>query len=73
MQNVLPLPFVIHNSFSLAITGNNKMAAMYTHLFAHGNDHLHMLWIREEGRGVRSDVVVHDWTDLCGRQNVGQL
>ena len=59
--------------FSSAVMGNNKMVAMCTHLLAHGNDHLHMLWFREEGGGVCSDVVVHDRTDLCGQEDVGQL
>ena len=27
---------------------------------------LHVLWVRAEGGGVCTDVVVHDWTDHCG-------
>ena len=47
--------------------GNTKwLLRMTTHLLAHGNDHLHVVWVREEWGGVCSYVVVHDWTELCG-------
>ena len=52
--------------------GSTKwLLRMTTHLLAHGNDHLHVVWVREEGGGVCSYVVVHDWTELCGGEMWG--